>query len=330
MSIFEEISDWILKIRLAIEKKAVSKQPSVTYNDKERDECIFLNQASFEVLRLIKEQGSISEATYELRDGLANLYEYFVNALFYDPQMMIQGKKAERIENHLLIDKFDVLKSVIDVRNCLEVGVDTRVMFFPVFDDDRETEEELNDLKRLTLNGLVKNVKLFPFFCYGAERKKEGIEELDPLLWQTDPQDFYDQFYTVGECAVLYAAKPVPDVIAMLIRSDADFTVRTKQDPKGMHAFIKLFQKDFIASTEYKKLVLTAYKDVYQNQHNKLSDEQRASIPALMMKCIRRGSKYAENVSEEDKQMIKETMKEMLTPQPQLLQCGHSSNSFEK
>ena len=41
MSIFEEISDWILKIRLANKKKAVSKQPSVTYNDKERDECIF-------------------------------------------------------------------------------------------------------------------------------------------------------------------------------------------------------------------------------------------------------------------------------------------------
>lgn len=290
--------DWTLGlygITAPIEKRLLSMKKSVTFKKDVRDVSLATTNMVVDKLAKDRANGDVDDEQLYLRDLLILLHSTLAD--------QIQGTASMQEGNKFY---YDELSAKFYVKKLLEAGADVKALFFPIFEDDDE-----ESLWRISLNCLKLGVRMYPLYFDGEKREDEGFPDLNPVY--IDLSAIYDQTYTLGELATIYCYKPVPDIIAMLIRADADFMVRTNDNPQGVHALVRILQKDFAIEKEDKQMILDAYKSVYLNKHNKLSPEQRQGIVDVMTSCIDEKNPISKTILPEDQELIKGTISEMLT-----------------
>ena len=307
--LFDKAAEMLYKVleeKSKIELRILSKKQSITFNEHTRQRYLQMTKHTFQELQSARERGNVDDGIIAKRDVMVNLHRPLAEYASGYGSAKVEYSKGNdgAIVTGMYIDRDD-LESRVFVKKFLELGADTRVLYFPVYEDD-----DFESIERLTLNGLLRGVKLIPLINDDENRDESVSPSIDPVFFTM--QEIYDQTFTLGELATLYAFKPNADIIAMLIRADADFTVRRNRDPEGVHAFIRAFQDDFGCEDGYRKDVLDAYKNAYLCKYNKLSSKQRHGIVELMQECVDENSPHAQSISDQNKHMINKALDEML------------------
>lgn len=316
--LLDEIARKLALVKKNRELKRAKKQKSVTYDENIRRECLKVtNQMTKAMLDACK-SGEITDEIQVYRDMLAAVHSMFAAYLMGTGSVVLDKETDDGVDYTL-----DNVKQNLDIKKMLEAGVDTRTMFYPIFADEQDLDI-LDGLLRMSVNCLSRGVAMYPISFLGMTRKESGYPDLNPVYIYADGyfNEVFDFTFSAGELATIYTIWQSPDIIAMLIRSDADFMVRTNDNPNGMHAFAAAFQPNLInkitlkadinQTKEWKQQIINAYKGAYENQYNMLSQEQRNSIADVMRNCLDQNRPEAKNIADEDKIMINDALQEML------------------
>ena len=323
MMSFYELSQRFIALKENIEKEFLSKRKSITFDAYKREMASSSVDDSFNMIKTARETCEIDDNIIYMRDLIAYFHSYFADAVTGYSTMKFGELLGSSVDENGFITRtykleYDQLDARYNVKKYLDAGADVKVLYFPICKDDDE-----ESLLQLCANALTKGLRLAPIYYDDNTREECGFGELNPVYYDVD--DLYNQLFSIGELAVLYSYRPEPDVIAMLIRAGADFNVHTSENPEGIPALAQVFQKDFEAEFGFKKSVLGAYREVYLNDHNKLTDEQRGKIVRTLWECVKDCGYYSQNVSQEDKEYISEALSEMTKTRHQ-----QHSKSFEK
>jgi len=288
----ENWANGIYGLVAAIEKKLLPH--TITFNENVRKRSLEETKKVVAGLKKARAEGDVNDEVIFLRDVLMGLHSTLVD--------QVQGVGTLQENGEFLYDERD---AKFCVKKLLEAGADTKALFFPIFEDDDE-----ESLWRISLNCLKYGVTMYPLYFDGEKRSDENFDEINPVYFKLE--DIYDQTYTLGEIATIYCYRPVPDIIAMMIRADADFMVRDSKNHEGVHALVRILQKDFDIHNEDAALILDAYKQVYLNKNNKLTAEQRQGIVDVMKSCLDEKNPVSESISPENKELVQETLTSML------------------
>ena len=315
--LLDEIARKLALVKKNRELKRAKKQKSVTYDENIRRECLKVtNQMTKAMLDACK-SGEITDEIQVYRDMLAAVHSMFAAYLMGTGSVVLDKETDDGVDYTL-----DNVKQNLDIKKMLEAGVDTRTMFYPIFADEQDLDI-LDGLLRMSVNCLSRGVAMYPVGFLGMTRKESGYPDLNPVYIYADGyfNEVFDFTFSAGELATIYTIWQSPDIIAMLIRSDADFMVRTNDNPNGMHAFAAFqpnlinkitLKADINQTKEWKQQIINAYKGAYENQYNMLSQEQRNSIADVMRNCLDQNRPEAKNIADEDKIMINDALQEML------------------
>lgn len=316
--LLDEIARKIQLVKEQRELKRARKQKSITYDENIRRECLKVTNQMTKAMLDARKSGDITDEIQVYRDMLAAVHSMFAAYLMGTGSLVLDKETEDGVDYTL-----DNVKQNLDIKKMLEGGVDTRTMFYPIFADEQDLDI-LDGLLRMSVNCLSRGVSMYPVSFLGMTRKESGYPDLNPVYIYADGyfNEVFDFTFSAGELATIYTVWQSSDIIAMLIRSDADFMVRTNDNPNGMHAFAAAFQPNLInkitlkadinQTKEWKQQIINAYKGAYENQYNMLSQEQRNSIADVMRNCLDQNRPEAKNIADEDKIMINDALQEML------------------
>lgn len=316
--LLDEIARKLDLVKEKLELKRAKKQKSVTYDENIRRECLKVTNQMIKAMLDARKRGEITDEILDYRDTLAEVHSVFAAYLMGTGSLVLDKEADDGVDYTL-----DNVKQNLDIKKMLEAGVDTRTMFYPIFEDEQDFDI-LDDLLRMSVNCLSRGVTMFPVNFVGMTREESGYPDLNPVYIYSDGyfNEVFDFTFSAGELATIYTIWQSSDIIAMLIRSDADFMVRTNDNPNGMHAFAAAFQPNLInkitlkadtnQTKEWKQQIINAYKGAYENQYNMLSQEQRNGIADVMRNCLDQNRPEAKNIADEDKIMINDALQEML------------------
>lgn len=316
--LLDEIARKLDLVKEKLELKRAKKQKSVTYDENIRRESLKVTNQMIKAMLDARKRGEITDEILDYRDTLAEVHSVFAAYLMGTGSLVLDKEADDGVDYAL-----DNVKQNLDIKKMLEAGVDTRTMFYPIFEDEQDFDI-LDDLLRMSVNCLSRGVTMFPVNFVGMTREESGYPDLNPVYIYSDGyfNEVFDFTFSAGELATIYTIWQSSDIIAMLIRSDADFMVRTNDNPDGMHAFAAAFQPNLInkitlkadtnQTKEWKQQIINAYKGAYENQYNMLSQEQRNGIADVMRSCLDQNRPEAKNIADEDKMMINDALQEML------------------
>ena len=316
--LLDEIARKLALVKEKRELKRAKKQKSVTYDENIRRECLKVTNQLTKAMLDARKSGDITDEIQVYRDVLASVHSMFALYLMGTGSVVLDKETDDGIDYTL-----DNAKQGLDIKKMLEGGVDTRAFFYPIFADEQDLDI-LDGLLRMSVNCLQRGVTMYPVSFLGMTRRESGYPELNPVYIYADGyfNEVFDFTFSAGELATIYTILQSQDVIAMLVRSDADFMVRTNGNPNGMHAFAAAFQPNLVdkitlkadinQTKEWKQQIINAYKGAYENQYNKLSQDQRNSIADVMRNCLDQNRPEAKNIADEDKIMINDALQEML------------------
>ena len=316
--LLDEIARKLDLVKEKLELKRAKKQKSVTYDENIRRESLKVTNQMIKAMLDARKRGEITDEILDYRDTLAEVHSVFAAYLMGTGSLVLDKETDDGVDYAL-----DNVKQNLDIKKMLEAGVDTRTMFYPIFEDEQDFDI-LDDLLRMSVNCLSRGVTMFPVNFVGMTREESGYPDLNPVYIYSDGyfNEVFDFTFSAGELATIYTIWQSSDIIAMLIRSDADFMVRTNDNPDGMHAFAAAFQPNLInkitlkadtnQTKEWKQQIINAYKGAYENQYNMLSQEQRNGIADVIRNCLDQNRPEAKNIADEDKIMINDALQEML------------------
>ena len=312
-TISDEINYRLYSLRRSITKQICAINKRVTYNKNTRDMYWYVVKEVMRDLKHARRYGFDEEALAD-RNRLIDLNRRLASAVQGHNILKKAGKTTtsydELGKKKEYPTKYDELEAKVQVKEWLESGADVRALFLPLAEDDNEL-----NMRVISVNCLPHGMRVYPIYFSGEKKKHSKGIQVDPVWF--DAEHIYDQTYTIGELATLYCQKPVPDIIAMLICADADFMVRTNDNPNGVHVLVRMLQKDFDITKEDKQNIIDVYKQVYIDKHNKLSAVQRQGIVDVMKSCIDEKNPVSQTILPENKDLIKGALSEMLAGQTQ-------------
>ncbi len=282
----------------------------ITYNEKKREKAwkrqVSLRDKYIEELK--NNDGYASELTKYLCDILAD--EYYEMALwvrgvyeFDKKRVLTRNEKGEIIKT--IFERYDGKCASISIKDLLESGMDTKVLYFPVYkDDDNE------DYPRLVYRqGLRKGITVMPYFC-DQDNRPEDEKPVDYVFLDVEADRY--QFTSLGEIAVLQSYDMTEDIIAMLCRANTDFSHVEHKGDKPVHSFTYLMRDDTFAEEMYKEKMINIFEKVYMNDENGLNENQRDKIMLAMIDCVDKKSETSQEICEDRKIKITKSLGKMI------------------
>ena len=256
----------------------------------------------------LSNDGCVSELTKYLCDLTAD--EYYEMALwvrgvyeFDKKRVLTRNENGELVK--LFFEKYDAKCASIAVKDLLEEGFDTKVLFFPVYKND-----DVEEYARLVYRkGFRNGVTVMPYFC-DQDNRPEDEKRVDYVFLDVEADRY--QFTSLGEVAVLQSYDMTEDIIAMLCRANTDFSHVEHKGDKPVHSFTYLMRDDTFAEEMYKEKMINIFEKVYMNDENGLNENQRDKIMLAMIDCVDKKSETSQEICEDRKIKITKSLRKMI------------------
>ena len=303
--------DWIMleSVTGLFKEMFLRTKKHITYDENKREKA---KQRQFSVrekyVKELSENGIASDITKYLCDVLADDYYEFacwVRGIYEFDKKRILTKDKNGQKRVTICQKFDAKCASISIKNLLEDGYDTKVLYYPVYKDD-----DYDEYARLVYRQGIRNgVTVMPYFCEMDNRPKG--EKLVDYVFLDVVKDRW-QFTSLGEIAVLQSYDTTEDVIAMLCRANTDFSHVEKKGDKPVHSFTYLMRDETFVDESYKDKMIDIFEKVYLNSENGLSEKQRKRILKAMCDCLNPKMAISNEICEKTKEKITKSLTKMM------------------